>query len=312
MAVKLPVSDLLDDCRADDIALESTDTELAERVKTRVLGELARREEKKPAHLHRTARLALLIAAVLLLFGGIAYASGAFRMKLEPLPADTSESHLLHLEDEEGNELVYRMGDRFLDGMIIRFSGDTAPREVEVRPRWLPEEPTLWLPYEGDDDPNVPRPVWDWDDPAWCRYLIDDRERETDWYPAEGVFDTGIPCLITVEYTLPGQVLVLMGTCDILGQETWDGGVEVTKIACAKDIYEASGTEHERHLVSYENYVLLYSRDAGWMVCIGGSSDMETLTHVARELEIRETGAELTPRPGYPDRWVNPINIARG
>jgi len=312
LTVKLPVSDLLDDCAVEDIALGNDDAALGERVKARVLGELARREKQKTARLRRTVRLALLLAAALLLCGGLAYAAGAFRVSLAALPAEAVESHQLVLEDEEGNELVYTMGDRFEDGMTFRFSGEGVPRRVEFRPKWLPEEPTLWLPYDGMNDPDVPLPAWDAERPGWYWYLIDDREAEAERYPAEGVNDVGIPVLIEVEYTMPGRVLMLMGSCELVGQESWDNGVEVYEIACARDIYEYGGTADERHLVCYENYVLLYSRDGGWLINIGGTAELETLLHIARELEIHETGEEMSVYTGMDQCWVSSINIARG
>ena len=50
---------------------------------------------------------------------------------------------------------------------------------------------------------------------------------------------------------------------------------------------------------SYEraNYVLLFNSEKGWRVDVTGTADLETLEHIARELEIRDSGE----RPYFAD-----------
>ena len=101
------------------------------------------------------------------------------------------------------------------------------------------------------------------------------------------------------------------GAEDIVKHEVWED-YEVYEIRCAKDIYFRPDGEAEQHVQSYENYVLLFSRSGGYMINIGGSLPMETLEHIARELEVRDTGRELVyPNPGG-DYRPNLINIVRG
>lgn len=252
-------------------------------------------EDKPQLHFRRKLWSTLLVAAIILsLLGATAYAFGLFRMRVQELEADPSKAgNYWTLQDENGNELSIRLGDKLLYGLSFSFGGDTAPHKVEFRPRWLPEDTKNSWAAQGS---------------AWYDYLIDDREQETDWYPAEGVFDAAIPYLITVEYAYNDHVLVLNGDCEIVKQEQWDG-FEVYEINCAKDIWEGNGTPEGRHLVSYENYVLLFSLEEGYMINVGGTLDLETLEHIARELEIRPTDQLVQ---GSSDFVAEIINIARG
>ena len=42
------------------------------------------------------------------------------------------------------------------------------------------------------------------------------------------------------------------------------------------------------------NYILLFDAERGYLLTVKGTSDMETLEHIARELEVRESD---TPNP---------------
>ena len=48
----------------------------------------------------------------------------------------------------------------------------------------------------------------------------------------------------------------------------------------------------ERNLDYY--YVLLFSPEDGYIIVVCGTSDMETIEHVARELQIKKTGKMLS------------------
>ena len=38
------------------------------------------------------------------------------------------------------------------------------------------------------------------------------------------------------------------------------------------------------------NYVLLFNSEKGWLIMVSGTDDLETLEHIASELEIRDSG----------------------
>ena len=314
--MKLPVTELLEDCDVEKLALGATDAEMSARVKARVMAQLQTRQAPRPQSLRRTARLTLLVAAVLLLFGAVAYAAGLFRIDAQELTPDGEKPNCWVLHDQNGDEISLYVGDRFERALAFSFSGDLPPRAVEFRPGWLPEAPTFWLP-ESRPNPNPSgAPPWDWSpgEDDWFRYLIDDREQETHdtWTDGDGEVNVGIPYLIVAEYAYEKQILVLNGAGaeDILKHEFWEG-FEVYEVRCAKDIYLRLDGEAEQHVQSYENYVLLFSQAGGYMINIGGTLPMETLERIARELEVRDTGREPF-RPGGDEFHCSLINIVRG
>ena len=66
----------------------------------------------------------------------------------------------------------------------------------------------------------------------------------------------------------------------------------------------------ERHLKSPENYVLMFCTEEGYMINVGGTLDLETLAHIARELEVRPTGQKVSK--DLVGGWAEVVNIARG
>lgn len=242
----------------------------------------------------RAVSMILIAAALMTLLTLTAYALGYFSLHVEVPTPDEGVRQGWIIHDADGNELHYVSGDKFLTGLSFLFTGDELPDEVEFRPGWLPHEPK--------DAP------WDPDGDGWVTYLIDDREQETNWYPAEGMFDAAIPYLIITDYALDDHVLVLNGESEIVKHETW-GKYDVYEIANTKDIFEfPNGVE--RHLKSPENYVLMFCTEEGYMINVGGTLDLETLAHIARELEVRPTGQKVSK--DLVGGWAEVVNIARG
>lgn len=287
--MKLPITELLDDCRPGITDLGVPDKSMNDRVKAAVMGEIARRSRRKVVRLQRTVRLIALIAALLVMFSAIAQASGLFDMELGQLQRDHSDSGWI-FKDGEGNLISYNQLDFTESGITFTFKSAATPYRVEFRPGWLPNDPKKSPGYPSED--------------GWYTYLIDDREQETDWYPEEGVFDCAIPYKIEVSYATADHALALLGKCKLVKQDSWDG-LQVFELTCAKEIVEGNG----KHLISYENYVFLFSWDAGYFIEIGGTADLETLEHIARELELRVTDE---PVEIDPDFLVSILNVARG
>ena len=58
------------------------------------------------------------------------------------------------------------------------------------------------------------------------------------------------------------------------------------------------------------NYILLFQKTTGYLVLISGELDMETLEHIAYEMEIRESGIPKVEHTGGP--LIGTIDLARG
>ena len=261
-------------------------------------------ESAAPRRVRRRLGSALLIAAVLLsLFTITAYALGLFRVETKELSPENAEEQKWVFTDSEGKEL--RWGDHCEHGFCFYSCGDESPHRAEFRPGWLPQEPTFWYPGA---DISKGSPVWDPDNVEWLEYLLDERQRETDFFPEPGIHDIGIPYLVTVNYAFQDHYLVFNGACEIVRHETWDR-FEVYELSCEKEIHLSPGVTDREDVISRENYVLLFSLDEGFMINIGGTSDLETLERIARELEIRSTDE---PLPFTPGDMVQQINIALG
>lgn len=247
----------------------------------------------------------LLIAAVLIsLFTISAYALGLFRVEPAALSPEDAENGKWIFTDSEGNET--RWGDACENGFSFYFTGDETPRKVEFHPGWLPQEPTFWYPWP--EQYKYRPPVWDMENAGWLEYLLDDRQRETDFFPEPGIHDIGIPYLVTINYALKDHYLVFNGACEIVKHETWEQ-FEVYELTCEKEIHLNPGVTDREDVISRENYVLLFSLDEGFMINVGGTSDLETLERIARNLEIRTTDE---PLQFYPGSLVQQINIALG
>ena len=58
------------------------------------------------------------------------------------------------------------------------------------------------------------------------------------------------------------------------------------------------------------NYILLFQKTTGYLVLISGELDMETLEHIAYEMEIRESDIPNVEHTGGP--LIGTIDLARG
>ena len=236
---------------------------------------------RKPRRLTKKAVTLALAAVLLLALGAGAYAAGLFGMNVRPATEEELELGAYPVRDEEGN-WDYEAGPQLpADGLTFTWEGDTPVYKVEFRPGWLPQFPNhVWR-----DGVEVR-----WNAEDWQTYLWRDRGQ----FGSYG--DLGVQYQISLYYAEPGKRLTLWGEYQTVETDTWDD-LSVTKVEML--YMEERGPE---------NYVILFSESQGYMVVIGGSDDLETLEHIARELEIRQTD-ELA-EPGQ-SGW-GMLNIGRG
>ncbi len=202
----------------------------------------------------RTVRAVLLIAAVLAALGITAYAAGVFGQHFEQPAEDETVKLRWSVVDPDGSWEGGDIEARNI-GLVISYEG-AAESTVEFRPGWLPEGP---------------KAVAHADAAGYCDFL--------DSYTDDPY--ALIPYQISTYYAYPGFKVVVQGKVDIVKEETWDE-LEVTEFVQTQEYGDG------QTLVT--NFVLLFSPEDGWMISVGGFTDFETLEHIARELEIRDSG----------------------
>ena len=83
-----------------------------------------------------------------------------------------------------------------------------------------------------------------------------------------------------------GAMILMYATPDEITEEDW-GEYQAMKFHAYQDI-PANEYREETHLDYY--YVILFNQSNGEIIVVSGTSDMETVEHVAKELQIRQTG----------------------
>ncbi len=275
--MELLITDISSLCCPEEVEIGTEDTERTERIRAAVMADLGGTEKsrtKKPRHKHRNLRIILLASAVAALLSTAAFAVSKYMMKSEK----TNEPAVGHWAETDGKGVVRQ--DRkivFKDaGMVFTFSG---PEEQHN----LPQFRANWLP-DGKPEGNS-------DSEGWTGYLCDNGDSKD-----------SLPYLINAwcvdtdncKYVLNGDVTVLSDEC----KDGW----QIMKIVC-----DYSGMD-----MSWDkaNYILMFNPEKGWLVEIGGTSDMEILEKIANNLEIRE--GDMPQAKSRISGDIGMIDIGRG
>lgn len=275
----------------------------------KMLGYFTEEPARQPKRTSKNVWRVVLIAAVIAsLLGITAYAAGLFRVQILEMRPDPDQENLWHFQSADGEELDLTVPYAFDSDLCFYFSGEEPPHEAQFQVGWLPYEPTYWWPEDKVADPDGTWPDWSSVSDGWYRYMWCDRQSETDFFPAPGIHDVGIPFLISVGYAWQDHYLVFEGSCDVVKHEYWDD-YEVYELSCEKTIHLAPGVAGTETVISPENYVLLFSLDEGYVINIGGTSDMQTLERIARSIRTRTTSKLLE----FDSEWkVSILNIGLG
>ena len=75
---------------------------------------------------------------------------------------------------------------------------------------------------------------------------------------------------------------------ELKGYQMIKACIDYSNIYSGKDFDEASWADINKSIV--KNYIYLFDNQAEYMICISGTSDMETLEKIAENLEVYETG----------------------
>ena len=273
--MKIRITDLMADCCPEEAVIGNYDRRLAEKINRNVLQRISPANSRAIRN-RRLPRAFLLAAALILSIGTIAFAVVGYSMSHRKPAAEEGLVSGFRCEEVVDGKVWNSEILSFPDaGMVFTFA---CPGEMvntpEFRCFWLPDEAT-----EGITDED-----------GWTKRLFRD-EGEKILYS-----------ISTVDYIRDGMQLVLSGDVEVTGEETWDDW-QILKVTsdCSRLVYPT----YDR-----ANYILLYQEATGHLILIAGEAEMETLEHIAREMEIRESDIPAPASAG--SLPVSSIDLARG
>ncbi len=211
-----------------------------------------------------------------LAFGTVAFAIAEYTISLRKPSVDEGLVSGFRYEEVVDGKVWNSRILAFPDaGMVFTF---TCPEEMTHTPEFR----CFWLPQEATEGIT--------DEQGWTKRLFCDS-------------GDSIPyCISTIDSISDGLQLVLSGDVSVVKEERlgeWEL-LEVTS-DCSKLIYPT----YDR-----ANYILLFQKTTGYLVLISGELDMDTLEHIAYEMEIRESGIPKVEHTGDP--LIGTIDLARG
>ena len=245
----------MDDCCPTEVTLGAEDKAMARRINDAVMEKIGAAQPRPKRVVKKTLRTLLLVAAIAALLGTAAYAANGYFMELKK--TDEPVSGRWYEVDESGKVIQDQKLSYPDAGMVLTFEG---PEEIST----VPEFRCWYLPSEADFGYT--------DEEGWSRYLSDNGE------------DRSIPYCISAGIVRPGTFrLVINGEVTLVSEDDW-GDWHVTELT--SDYTRCS----QRWAYDRANFVLLFNREKGWRVTVCGTDELEVLEHIARELEIRDSG----------------------
>ena len=272
--MKTRITDLVLDCCPADIDIGEYDVELAARIIDKVQVQL--RAKNQSRRIRRIPRAFLIAAMLALAFGTVAFAIAEYTISLRKPSADEElVSGFRYEEVVDGKVWSSRILAYPDAGMVFTF---TCPEEMTHTPEFR----CFWLPQEATEGLT--------DEQGWTKRLFCDS-------------GDSIPyCISTIDNISNGLQLVLNGNVSVVKEERL-GDWELLEVT--SDYSEMIYSTYDR-----ANYILLFQKTTGYLVLISGELDMETLEHIAYEMEIRESGIPKVELTGDP--LIGTIDLARG
>ena len=270
--MKIYLTDICGLCCPEALPEGTAAGKASRRIKERVFSQLDIAPSKRPGRIIKTIAL---IAAVISVLSTTAFAVSRYYLANRPVFNKSLSGYQLELDEAGGILNVHKQV--FPDaGMAFSFTGpDEITNVPEFRCFWLPEEPDT-----GGTDAE-----------GWTAYLAVTGE------------DTELPYIISCGAAANGSTLILNGDVSVIKEEYW-GDWHVLELHS-----DYTGCSL-RWPSESANYILLFNEQNGFLIIIGGTLDMETLEHIARELEIRDSGRP-SPVHGF-EEDLGQIDIGRG
>ena len=221
---------------------------------------------ERNVYLKKKRILSFVLAAALILALGVAgYA--VFSPYSMRVPG-SEEAFRIRWEENAGGYIEWTDAK-----LAVTFPETAESRQIEFRPGWLPEELSSLKTGAWLSRLTAEQLAFKYPDMTACQPLLIESY-------SMSMFNNG------------GALLLLYYTPENIIEEHWDEqGVDVMRFHCTQ-ILEANALAPERRLE--QDILLMANPEAGWIVRICGEAGMDTLVKVAKNLEIRESGAVLT------------------
>ena len=255
-------------------------------------------KEDKLMHLPQTARVRkmtraiLIAAAITALLAATAFAAFfAFSYRVP----EQSETFRISWVENPGGYIEWSDAK-----LAVTFPDTAVSQKIEFRPGWLPFELPQRLDLSAPGDALTAD--------SWFTRLTAESlcwQAGPNYIPEYSGYTQPleIKTYSMAEFNDGGALLMLYQTPGEIAEEHWDGqDVDVLRF-CGSKVMEARPEFDvpERNL-KY-NYAVLSNARSGWIVVVAGQLDMDTITRVAKNLEIRETG-ETAAYEDFPDHYA--------
>ena len=259
---------------------------------------LSYEKEDKLMHLPQTARVRkmtraiLIAAAITALLAATAFAAFfAFSYRVP----EQSETFRISWVENPGGYIEWSDAK-----LAVTFPDTAVSQKIEFRPGWLPFELPQRLDLSAPGDALTAD--------SWFTRLTAESlcwQAGPNYIPEYSGYTQPleIKTYSMAEFNDGGALLMLYQTPGEIAEEHWDGqDVDVLRF-CGSQVMEARPEfdAPERNL-KY-NYAVLSNARSGWIVVVAGQLDMDTITRVAKNLEIRETG-ETAAYEDFPDHYA--------
>ncbi|MDO4972933.1 MAG: hypothetical protein Q4E38_01850 [Eubacteriales bacterium] len=223
----------------------------------------------------RTVRLVLIAAAVMLMLGATAYASGLLGLKgrvVEP-----EETFPVSFRSMEGDEEPIE--GNWTGTYALEFESPETCPPVRYRFGWLPEG--MAVPdYALAGDGWVKR--WDYEGkpgfvPWGAHAEVGDPEDRDHFFVSDMYY--------APQFVNGGALILLDTVVDSVEQETW-GELSVLKLSSSK----WENFQHEQTAFDLpRHFVVLFHPEQGWIFVVRGTFPMEELVKIAENLEVEQT-----------------------
>lgn len=236
----------------------------------------------------------LTIAAVVgafLIFAIAAYAMGLFSFSHRP--RTESEKYSIKWENQSG-KIVF---DEFQ--YVFKFDGPSECNGVKFKEGWLPFAP--------NEEVNA----WARDEDGWRTRLVSECASGVD-SSSDNYQPYRVELFYVPQFVDGGALFLNYQTPEEIVEEQW-GEYKVMRIHA---VHHQSGIDDEEldiHIPDRDmNYyfVILFHPEQGYIAIVSGTSDMDTVVHVAKELQFKQTD-EIIKKEDFTDNCCF-IDVGQG